>query len=478
MSLAGIKDAKHKRMRVMMENAATFSDVEFRVGPDGGTSFLGLKAIFARASEVFSKMFFEAGFREQVLEPRPIVHIPDLQPASFEQLHRWVYDVDVLLTCETVFGVLEAARKYMVEDLELHCRRWIAAKSRSPDGAIGLYASAAEGWPDWACRLQGRVESLGTAVLVSPTLHQLSFDALATLLGSPDFSATSEVDIFEAAKAWADAADRRDEDPAAAWQQVVDGEVVRWHNMDMRFFAEHVVIPALLTQERALAVFLSISLGNALPREASLLGRLRGVLCGACAEEAPSRIKALVELCAEDGYPRALAQSLVERTLADHACCGEWVEMWSELWGALRVAGFCDECVRATVDYCQNLFEDDPAPDSLVGVWICPSDTLGLVRILCKLNDHRKLAVLPLIKVLEVLVSRAEEGTHLVCAPEVAARALVLHLDEVAARQVHLVALQNLPALRTRLSAVCVGGGGMLPDRECLLEDFKLEGTE
>ena len=26
-----------------------------------------------------------------------------------------VYDVDVLLTCETVFGVLEAARKYMVE---------------------------------------------------------------------------------------------------------------------------------------------------------------------------------------------------------------------------------------------------------------------------------------------------------------------------------------------------------------------------
>lgn len=118
------KDAKHRRMKVMLENAATYSDVEFRVGPEG-ESFLGLKAIFARASEVFSKMFFEADFRERTANPLAVVVVSDIQPVAFTQLHRWVYDVDVELSCENVFGVLDAARKYMVEDLEHHCVRWI-----------------------------------------------------------------------------------------------------------------------------------------------------------------------------------------------------------------------------------------------------------------------------------------------------------------------------------------------------------------
>lgn len=224
--------------------------------------------------------------------------------------------------------------------------------------------------------------------------------------------------------------------------------------MEPRTFAERVVIPGLLTQEEALAVFMAGALGRGQPRKASLLGRLRAVLYGVRAEDALGKIEALVELYSEEGYPRALAHCLVEKALADYEHCSEWVSMWNELWGALRVAGLRDECVRATVDHCQNLFEEEAAPDSLVGVWTCPHDTLGLVRILCKLNDNRKLAVLPLIKVLEVLLAHAEEGSRTLCSPTEAAAELVSHLDEVAAKCGHLVALQSLPALRERLQEV------------------------
>ena len=63
-------------------------------------------------------------------------------------------DMDVTLTWDTVFGILDAARKYMVEDyrarlqtfhrplavsedLELQCRRWVALEAREAAGAVG-----------------------------------------------------------------------------------------------------------------------------------------------------------------------------------------------------------------------------------------------------------------------------------------------------------------------------------------------------
>jgi hypothetical protein len=443
--------SKHRRMKVMHENSATYSDVEFRVGPDG-EKVLGLKAIFARASEVFSKMFFEAGFRERTASPIVVVPIVDIEPLAFEQLRRWVYDVDIEINCTNVFAVLEAARKYMVEDLEQYCSRWIASTARSADGCVALCASAAaNGQTLFLSAVTGRAESFGQACLASENLPLLPFDALAALLGSPDFCVAREEQCFEAAKAWANAAERRDEDPEAAWRLIVDEEVVRWHLMEPRIFAERVVMPGLLSKEEALKVFMDGALGHGAQRKKSLLGRLRAILCDVPVEEALGKIEELVELCGEEGYPQALAQCLVGKTLAEHEHCSEWVAMWNELWGALRVAGLRDECVRATVDYCQNLFEEEPPPDSLVGVWTCPSDTLGLVRILCKLNDTRKLAVLPLIKVLEQLLSLAEEGSKQFCAPAEAAAEVVSHLDEVAAKLGHLVCMQSLPALRERL---------------------------
>lgn len=447
--------AKDRRMKVMMENAATYSDVQFLVGPDE-VQFLGLKAIFARASEVFSKMFFEASFRERHAEFPTVVPVTDIHPFAFEQLRNWVYDADVDISCDNCFGVLEVARKYMVEDLEQHCARWIAMTSRTADGCLALYATAATATATvWMTALAGRLESYGPACFASENLYMLPYEAFANLLGSRDFCCESEEQCFEAAKAWANAAEKRDEDPEVAWRRIVENDVVRWHLLVPMVFAQKVVIPGLLSKEESLHVFMTAALGQGAQRNVSLLGRLRAVLCGVLAEEALGKIEALVELCGEEGFPRALSQCLVEKALADYEHCSEWVSMWNELWGALRVAGLRDECVRATVDHCQNLFEEEPTPDSLVGVWACPQDTLALVRILCKLNDTKKLAVLPLIKVVEVLLVDAEEGVRSSCAPAEAAAEVVRHLDDVTKRGGIYVCLQGLPALRERLQKVC-----------------------
>lgn len=448
-------DAKNKRMRVMMENAVTYSDVEFRVGPEG-QRFLGLKAMFARASEVFCKMFFEASFRERTDGPLVVVDVPDARPAAFEQLHRWVYDMDAELTCDVVFDVLALARKYMVEDLEIHSHRWLAAKGRRLDGALELLAAAAgEGGGAAACIL-GRVESFGTAgALSSSALHLLPLEALCMLLSSQDFCPPSEESVFDAVKGWADAAAERGEDPMDAWKAAVDARVVRFGLMEQRAFAERVVKPGLIPQEDALAVFVDMSMGTVAPsREVSLLGRLRSIVCGVDAEDAFSQIEALVELCDEPGYAVALAHCLVERAVLDSDQTSEWVSMWGELWGALRVSGMRDACVRAVVDRCQNLFENQPTENSMFNVWVCPKDTLGLVRILRKLNDQRNLAVLPLVKVLENLIVCAEEGRYQSCSPAEVARDLVKHLEEVAMRNPHITSLQELPPLRRRLAAV------------------------
>lgn len=458
----GAKETKHnakqKRMQVMMENSFTYSDVQFLVGEDTSSpakTFYGLKAIFARASEVFAKMFFEASFKERTSES-PIVRITDVQPVAFEQLHRWVYDMDVSLSCEIVFGVLDASRKYMVEDLMLHCQQWIAGKSRTPDGCIHLLSVATSDSSMWVSALAGRAESFGAKVLASPMLSMLPFEALANLLGSADFAAPNETVIFEACKAWANAASKRGETEHAAWQQIVEHEVVRFHLLSPRYFAENVVMASLIPQEKALEVFMTNARETGSTRKVSTLGKLRSVFIDVTAEDATACIERLVEISDQDGYPKAVAQCLVEKALMDHDHCSEWVSMWNELWGALRVAGLRDECVRATIDHCQNLFEEDAAPDSLVGVWTCPDDTLGLVRILCKLNDSRKLAVLPLIKVLEVLIAHAEDGKHALCDPSSAARELVAQLNEVSKKCGHLVALQSLPDLVRRLDALPV----------------------
>jgi len=441
-------------MMMMMENASTFSDVEFRVGPENKV-FRGLKAMYARASEVFSKMFFEVNLREQQEGASAVVYVSDIDPAWFEQLHRWVYDSDICLTPENVFGVLEVARKYMLEDLERDAKRWISTTARTPEGVASLVAVAAVSFPTWFPALTGRVESFGAAVLASEAMHTVPYETFVALLSSANIHISSEVKVFEAAKAWADAAPKRGEDPALAWKRIVETEVIRFHLMELKDFAERVVLPRLLSKDHCLDVYVTASLSTGQPRQVSLLGRLRGVLAGVGAEDAQQHIEKLVELgINQEGYPRALATCLVERALADHDNVCEWVGMWNELWGALRVAGLRDECIRATVDHCQNLFEDEPCQaDSLVGVWVCPKDTLGLVRVLCKLNDFKKLAVLPLIKVLEVLVEKTESGRLQLCNPAASAWELTDYLGEVQTRCGHLQALHSLPSLRSRLTS-------------------------
>eukprot|EP00930_Biecheleria_cincta_P045382 TRINITY_DN31288_c0_g2_i1.p1 TRINITY_DN31288_c0_g2~~TRINITY_DN31288_c0_g2_i1.p1 ORF type:complete len:463 (-),score=93.72 TRINITY_DN31288_c0_g2_i1:60-1448(-) len=452
-------DAKNKRMQVMLENAAMYSDVEFHVGSEG-ESFFGLKAIYARASEVFSKMFFEGGFREQhEVTPRVVVEITDIAPASFQQLHRWVYDMDVTLVSDTVFGVLDAARKYMVEDLELTCRRWIAAEARTAEGAISLFTAAVTGkWQVWSQGLLARVESFGAAGLLSApqAYRMLPKEAFISLLGSEDFAVTREEDVFLAAQAWCAAAADRGEDSTTAWEGIQQAKVIHFNLLEPRFFAEQVVVPGLLSQEKSLEVFVARDLGSGSSRTASLMARLQLILRDAVAEDAASFIEPLIEFRHEADYPRVLAHCLVQKALADHEHISEWASIWIELWGALRAAGLRDECVRATVDYCQNLFEEDPPSEGLVGVWTCPSDTLGLVRVLCKLNEFRKLAVLPLVKVLEALVRKAEDSAPqggAACDPIAAARELAPHLEKVRARHGHMAALHSLTNLQQRLES-------------------------
>ncbi|TKC42174.1 hypothetical protein EI555_014117 [Monodon monoceros] len=93
------------------------ADVHFVVGPPGGTQRLpGHKYVLAVGSSVFHAMFYG-----ELAEDKAEICIPDVDPAAFLAMLKYIYCDEMDLAAVTVLATLYAAKKYIVPHLARAC---------------------------------------------------------------------------------------------------------------------------------------------------------------------------------------------------------------------------------------------------------------------------------------------------------------------------------------------------------------------
>ena len=120
-------------------NNEVLSDVHFLLGKATGEMLRvpAHKFILSIGSVVFNAMF-NGGF---AVEPYNEIEIPDIEPASFLSLLKFLYTDEVSIGPDTVMSTLYAAKKYAVPTLEQKCVDFLK-RNLGPDNAFTLLSQA------------------------------------------------------------------------------------------------------------------------------------------------------------------------------------------------------------------------------------------------------------------------------------------------------------------------------------------------
>jgi len=118
-------------------NTDTMTDVQFKVGkPPVHQVISAHKFVLSIGSAVFDALF---NGRLATLEH--MIEIPDVEPAAFSALLRFLYTDEVQIGPETVMTTLYTAKKYAVPALERACVEFLK-RNLSPDNAFMLLTQA------------------------------------------------------------------------------------------------------------------------------------------------------------------------------------------------------------------------------------------------------------------------------------------------------------------------------------------------
>lgn len=82
-------------------------------------------------------------FHSELASPDDEIRLPDVEPAAFLSLLRFLYTDEVDIGPETVMTTLYTAKKYAVPALERHCVNFLT-KNLAPDNAFLLLTQVGE----------------------------------------------------------------------------------------------------------------------------------------------------------------------------------------------------------------------------------------------------------------------------------------------------------------------------------------------
>ncbi|KAJ5068597.1 btb (poz) domain-containing 2a-related [Anaeramoeba ignava] len=101
-----------------------YADVKFVVG-EAKTEIFAHRLILSVSSEFWMKMFFGLEWKEVTQKRVAEVVVPDFEPATFQQVLRFVYTREVVLDETNVLDIYRAADKYLITDLLDYCTRFV-----------------------------------------------------------------------------------------------------------------------------------------------------------------------------------------------------------------------------------------------------------------------------------------------------------------------------------------------------------------
>lgn len=193
------KKTLKERMKFMFNNDI-MTDVFFIVGKGANSQRIPAhKFILSTGSAVFDAMFNSAMASTSQEE-----EIPDVEPAAFLALLRFLYSDEVLIGPETVMTTLYAAKKYVVPALESACVDFLKQNLSSDNAFMLLTQARLFDEPQLAALCLETIDKSTTEALAAEGFTDIDLDTLCVVL-ERDTLGIRECKLFTSVCRWAEA---------------------------------------------------------------------------------------------------------------------------------------------------------------------------------------------------------------------------------------------------------------------------------
>ncbi|XP_028811698.1 BTB/POZ domain-containing protein 1-like isoform X2 [Denticeps clupeoides] len=176
------------------------SDVRFVVGKGRLAQRIPAhKFVLAAGSAVFDAMF-NGGMATTSAE----IELPDVEPAAFLALLRFLYSDEVHIGPETVMTTLYTAKKYAVPALEAHCVEFLTKHLRADNAFMLLTQARLFDEPQLASLCLDTIDKSTADAINAEGFTDIDLDTLCAVL-ERDTLGIRESRLFSAVVRWADA---------------------------------------------------------------------------------------------------------------------------------------------------------------------------------------------------------------------------------------------------------------------------------
>lgn len=247
--------ASIKERLAFMFNNEIMADVHFLVGKGDNTQRIPAhRFVLAVGSAVFDAMF-NGGMATTSSE----VELPDVEPAAFLALLKFLYSDEVHIGPETVMTTLYTAKKYAVPALEKACVDFLKRNLSSDNAFMLLTQARLFDEPQLAALCLEMIDKNTSEALAAEGFTDIDLETLCVVL-ERDTLGIRECKLFNAACKWAEAECVRQSIPVTAEnRRRVLGrglQLVRFPLMTVEEFAMGAAQSGILTDREIVELFL------------------------------------------------------------------------------------------------------------------------------------------------------------------------------------------------------------------------------
>ncbi|XP_070602952.1 BTB/POZ domain-containing protein 2 [Erythrolamprus reginae] len=246
-------------------NNEVLSDVHFLVGKGraGAQRIPAHRFVLAVGSAVFDAMF-NGGMATTSTE----IELPDVEPAAFLALLKFLYSDEVQIGPETVMTTLYTAKKYAVPALEAHCVEFLKKNLRADNAFMLLTQARLFDEPQLASLCLENIDKNTSDAINAEGFTDIDLDTLVAVL-ERDNLGIREVRLFNAVVRWSEAECQRQqlqlipENKRKALGKALS--LIRFPLMTIEEFAAGPAQSGILTDREVVSLFLHFTV-NPKPR--------------------------------------------------------------------------------------------------------------------------------------------------------------------------------------------------------------------
>lgn len=236
-------------------NTEIMADVHFMVGaPPHQQKIPAHKFVLSVGSAVF-----DAQFNGPMATQEEIVEIPDVEPAAFISLLRFLYSDEVKICSDSVMTTLYAAKKYAVPALEKQCVEFLKRNLSSDNAFMLLTQARLFDEPQLAALCLETIDKNTHEALQADGFTDIDLETLCCVL-ERDTLGIREFKLFAAVCRWAEAeCTRKNLPPSPENQRSMLGRalrLIRFPLMSVEEFAQGAAQSGLLEDKEVVKLFL------------------------------------------------------------------------------------------------------------------------------------------------------------------------------------------------------------------------------